>query len=327
MPKVSVIIPTRNRADFLRSAIASVLNQTYQDFELIVVDDASKDNTREVVASFADSRIKYFCHQTGRGDGGARNTGIINSSADYIAFLDDDDQWLPEKLGLQLTVLENSPAHIGGVYTGQFDVNDTDGEISKICSPNRRGDLSQYLFKDPCIVTSTVLFRRECFEKLGLFDESIPYCNDYDMWIRIAKEYHFECIEEPLVKYLIHTNKLSTNFKLSIRGRELILEKYRQDFKHHRKAHGYGYQVLGETYCYDGNVEKGREAFLKSMKIYPFEIRCYVHFCLSLLGAKNFKATKEFVRQLFAPLRGRKLNSEFRKCVSQTLHPYGETPH
>jgi glycosyltransferase involved in cell wall biosynthesis len=322
MPKVSVIIPTHNRAGYLRSSITSVLNQTYQDFEIIVVDDASKDHTDVVVRSFTDPRIKYVRHETGRGDGGARNTGIINAKGDYIGFLDDDDEWLPKKLRLQVAVLENSPPHVGGVYTGQFDVNDTDGEISKICNPSRRGDLSQYLFKEACIVTSTVLFRRKCFETVGLFDESIPYCNDYDMWLRIAKEYHFECIGEPLVKYLIHTNKLSRNFKLSIKGRELILEKYRQDFEHHRKAHGYGYQVLGETYCYDGNVEKGREAFLKSMRIYPFEIRCYILLGLSLLGAKKFKASKEFIRQLLAPLRARKINSEFRKCPSESLHPY-----
>ena len=98
MATVSVIIPTHNRSDFLRSAIASVLNQTYQDFELIVVDDASTDNTAEAVAEFNDERIKLLRHDTNKGGSAARNTGILASECDYIALLDDDDEWLLEKL-------------------------------------------------------------------------------------------------------------------------------------------------------------------------------------------------------------------------------------
>ena len=97
MSQVSVVIPTHNRSEFLRSAIASVLSQTYQDFELIVVDDASTDSTAEVVASFNDSRIKFIRHQTNQGGSAARNTGIRASKCDYIAFLDDDDEWSPGK--------------------------------------------------------------------------------------------------------------------------------------------------------------------------------------------------------------------------------------
>jgi glycosyltransferase involved in cell wall biosynthesis len=323
MPKVSVIIPTHNRAEYLRSAITSVLNQTYQDFEIIVVDDASKDNTQQVVASFDEPRIKYIRHETGKGDGGARNTGIINSTGDYIGFLDDDDQWLSEKLDFQVAVLENSPQHMGGVYTGHFDINGADGEIINVSYPNRRGDLSQYALIESCIITSCVLLRRECFSKVGLFDERIPYCNDRDMWIRIAKEFHFEYIRQPLVKYLIHKDKLSTNFKLVIKGREMILQKYSEDFNSHRKAYAERYLTLGELYCYDGNVKKGREAFLKSIKIYPFEIRSYCQYCLSFLGPKNFKTSKETVQQLLAPARERKLHSELRKLASQTSETKG----
>src|SRR5258705_13939604 len=105
MSQVSVVIPTHNRSEFLRSAIASVLGQTYQDFELIVVDDASTDSTAEVVVSFNDSRIKFIRHQTNQGGSAARNTGIRASKCDYIAFLDDDDEWSPRKLSKQVEVL------------------------------------------------------------------------------------------------------------------------------------------------------------------------------------------------------------------------------
>src|SRR5262245_29216969 len=108
MPKVSVIIPTHNRAEFLRSAITSVLNQTFQDFEIIVVDDASTDNTSEVVTYFGDKRIKYMRNNINKGDAGTRNVGVVNSNCTYIAFLDDDDEWLPNKLQIQIDMLEDS---------------------------------------------------------------------------------------------------------------------------------------------------------------------------------------------------------------------------
>src|SRR5258705_10332336 len=108
MPKVSVIIPTYNRAECLRSAITNVLNQTFQDFEIVVVDDSSQDHTREVVNSLDDKRIKYIRHERNKGVAAARNTGVSNAKGDYIAFLDDDDEWFPEKLKKQCAVLEAS---------------------------------------------------------------------------------------------------------------------------------------------------------------------------------------------------------------------------
>src|SRR5678816_1113469 len=107
MPKVSVIIPTHNRAEFLRAAITSVLNQTFQDFEIVIIDDASKDHTQEVIANFNDARIKVIHNQISKGAAGSRNIALINTSCKYIAFLDDDDEWLPEKLKIQTCLLDN----------------------------------------------------------------------------------------------------------------------------------------------------------------------------------------------------------------------------
>src|SRR5215510_2389269 len=112
MSKVSVIIPTHNRAEFLRSAITSVLNQTFQDFEIVIIDDASKDHTREVITNFNDVRIKVIHNRVSKGAAGSRNIGIINTNYEYIAFLDDDDEWLPEKLKIQIYLLDNSPQEV-----------------------------------------------------------------------------------------------------------------------------------------------------------------------------------------------------------------------
>ena len=200
MATVSVIIPTHNRSDFLRRAIASVLNQTYQDFELIVVDDASTDNTAEAVAEFNDERIKLLRHDTNKGGSAARNTGILASECDYIALLDDDDEWLPEKLSRQMEVLLSSPPQVGCVYSGCVDVTTTGKTIGEYI-PTKRGDLSKDLVAENCVGgASSALLKRECVKKVGLFDESLPCSQDYDLWIRISNEFHFECIPETLFR-------------------------------------------------------------------------------------------------------------------------------
>lgn len=294
MPRVSVIIPTYNRAELLRSAIISVLDQTFQDFEIVVVDDASKDNTAEVISSFNDKRINYICHETNKGEAGARNTGVINSEGEYIAFLDDDDEWLPDKLRKQVELFEDSPRELGGVYTGFLKVNRNTGEVLKIVIPTKRGNIFYELLKFNWIrLPSVLLLKKECFEKVGLFDASIPFGLDHDMWIRISKEFHFEFIKEPLAKYYSHVNsRLSTNYRLVISGKEAMLKKYSQLIALNKKDYSYHYLNLGVLYCFSGNTKKGREAFLKAIRVYPFEIRHYFNFCLSFLGADVFKRVK-----------------------------------
>lgn len=307
MPKVSVIIPTHNRAELLRSAIISVLNQTFQNFEIIVVDDASRDNTQEVVSSYNDRRLKYIRNEISKGDGVARNAGINNSSGDYIAFLDDDDEWLPEKLEIQIDLLENSSAKVGGVYTGVLNIDRTTRRILGIRIPEKKGDLSKDILVGNFIITSSLILRKECFEKVGLFDESVPFCSDYVMWIRISRQFLFEYIKKPLVKYYIHNNSLSGNHRLVISGIETMLNKYGDFFALNSKGYSYRYIDLGEYYCYNGNVNKGREAFLKAIELHPFDIRPYFNLCLSLLGVSAFKKLKKIKEKVFAFLRRSKI--------------------
>jgi glycosyltransferase involved in cell wall biosynthesis len=294
MPKVSVVIPTYNRAELLKSAINSVLSQTYQDFEIVIVDDASRDNTAEVIKSFNDQRIKYIRHETNKGEAGARNTGVMNSDGEYIAFLDDDDEWLPEKLEKQIRIFENNPVEVGGVYTGFLKVDRTTGLVIKEVIPTKRGNIFSELLKFNWIrIPSVLMVKRECFDKVGLFDTSIPFGLDYDMWIRISKEFQYEYIKEPLVNYYSHSDsRLSTNYKLVISGKEAMLKKYSDVFESNKKDHSYRYLQLGVLYCYSGNAGKGREAFLRAIMAYPFEVRHYFNFCLSLLGASVFKKMK-----------------------------------
>src|SRR5262245_9487013 len=137
-PEVSVVIPTYNRAGFLKTAITSALAQTLQNFEIIVVDDASQDDTEKILRQFQDSRIRLIRHKTNQGVAAARNTGVVNSKGKFIAFLDDDDQWFPQKLEKQLRVLEKNPT-VGVVYTGSFAVDASSNQIIKQLIPKERG--------------------------------------------------------------------------------------------------------------------------------------------------------------------------------------------
>ncbi len=293
MPKVSVVIPTHNRSALLHLAIQSVLQQTFQDFEIVIVDDASNDDTREVISQFNDRRIKYIGREISGGPSAARNEGILNSHCEYIAFLDDDDEWLREKLQRQIQILENSPLEIGGVYTGTVDVDRVSERIISTRLGGKRGDLFDDLLCGYNIITSSLMFRKLCFEKVGMFDETICFGEDLDMWLRIAKEFQFECIEEPLTKYYHHTKKLTTNFDLVIKGKEALLEKYEQWNKLNPKVYSKKFLELGIVHCLNGNSEKGRIAYRRSIALDPYKIKPYLIFFLSCMGTNVFRKVTE----------------------------------
>ena len=246
MPKVSVVIPTHNRASFLRSAIQSVLNQTFQDFEIIVVDDASEDETPEVIQSFTDPRIQYVRHETNKGQGVTRNNGMSRVSGEYVAFLDDDDEWLPQKLEQQVSLLDSTPARVGLVYTGFRKTDALTKQVIAEVIPEKRGDLFDQMAINNWIGTcSTVVVRSSVFEKAGLFDEGLASGADYDMWLRISKEFAIEYICEHLVRYTVHDNRISTNFEAQIRGIERQLEKYAPVFVADAKSYSRRYFFRG----------------------------------------------------------------------------------
>ena len=304
MPQVSVIIPTHNRAAFLRGAIASVLNQTFQDFELLVVDDASDDDTPQAVAGFKDERIRYFRHETNKGGSAARNTGIRNSSCDFIAFLDDDDEWLPEKLNKQMELILASEPKVGVVYTGYLDVDPTNGQILSTQIPLKRGNLTQHLLRENCIGSaSSVLVRRSCLQQIGWFDENLPCSQDYDLWIRISKGFFFDCVRLPLFKYSVHGNKISTDTEARYRGLDIIKKKYRSA-PLSKKYYTHVYIDLGITHCLAGDMKRGRKAFLTAIRLSPIQTRGYFNLCLSFLGSQEFARTKNLTRKVLASFAG-----------------------
>jgi glycosyltransferase involved in cell wall biosynthesis len=303
MPKVSVVIPTYNRHQFLGGAIASVLSQTFQDFEVIVVDDASKDETPVMVSSLSDKRVKYVRHPANRGGSAARNTGILRSDSSYIALLDDDDEWLPHKLKMQIDLLDNTHPQVGIVYSGYHIVDRTTGAVLGQIVPRRRGDLSKALLAENHLGgASSVLLRRECFDQVGLFDENLPSYQDYDMWIRISRVFHFEYIKDPLFRYYVHGSKIWMTPRAINHGSEMLLKKYGASSPLKRYC-SYHFLDTGILYCYRGELRNGRAAFLRAIRLHPLEMRHYFYFCLSLLGLNIFKKVKENKEKMFAILR------------------------
>jgi glycosyltransferase involved in cell wall biosynthesis len=311
MPIVSVIIPTYNRNGFLRSAIESVLNQTFQAFEVIVVDDASSEDVQGIVQGFHDRRIKCIRHETNKGEAGARNTGLIHAQAEYIAFLDDDDVWFPEKLKSQLDVLEKSTLKVGGIYSGYIVKDCADPRKSYTKIPAKRGDIyKDLLIQNSIGPPSTVVVRRKCIETAGPFDENIFYGVDHDFYLRIAKDFHFECIAEPLARYSIHENRLSANPELVAKGLAAMSRKYGGElgelYRKRRKYLGLGFLSVGVGFCYQGDKTKGIEAIMKSIRLYPFEPRAYFNLGLALLGTHNFTKIKKLKDLLVAPFKSGK---------------------
>jgi glycosyltransferase involved in cell wall biosynthesis len=211
MAAVSVIIPTFNRAVKTARAVASVLYQRFADYEIIVVDDGSTDRTKEVLRQFKDP-VNLVFHKTNRGVSAARNTGITASTAPMVAFLDSDDYWLPEKLSVQTAFFDENP-HAMICQTEENWVRN-----GRRANPRKRhlkpsGDVFAPSLELCLVSPSAVMLKRSLLEEVGVFDERLPACEDYDLWLRIACRYPVYLIRQSLVvKEGGHEDQLSARF-------------------------------------------------------------------------------------------------------------------
>ena len=203
MPCVSVIIPAYNRAHVLPRAITSVLNQTFTDYEIIVVDDASTDDTG-TVAQNTDGPLRVICHELNRGPAAARNTGIRAARGAYVAFLDSDDEWLPGKLARQIGLLEGLGTSYNACCSGRILTHPVLGYSWERHLPAEE-HWTRYLLINGCDLSpgSTLVARRRVFEHTGLFDENLPRYEDWDWLLRYVADYDLAIVPEPqAIKYL-----------------------------------------------------------------------------------------------------------------------------
>ena len=211
LPRVSVIVPTYNSARYLPEAIDSVLGQTYRDFEIIVVDDGSTDNTQGVLARYAE-QIRVV-RQSNQGSAAARNAGILAARGEFIAFLDADDLWLPQKLERQMPLFDERP-EIGWVYSDYREFGESGlsaqsfFERQSLCPPPE-GRVLLALARDCITSTITVVIRASCLQEAGLFDRTFRRAQDYDMWLRLAARFPVGCVDDVLALYRQHTRAVS----------------------------------------------------------------------------------------------------------------------
>lgn len=209
---VSVIVPSYNMAHFLPQAVQAALEQSYTNFEVLIVDDGSTDNTPEVVRQWQHNPRVRVHRQVNGGLSHSRNEGIARTSGPLIALLDADDIWVPEKLARQVALFQGRP-EVGVVYSG-WQRMDRDGRPLPT-GPARlhRGWVSGALLIENFVPASSAVVRRECFERCGGFDVALKTGEDYDMWLRLSPHYQFDFVAEPTIRYRIWGGQMSTDYR------------------------------------------------------------------------------------------------------------------
>jgi len=270
---ISVIIPTFNRKDMLLEAIKSVFSQTLLPDEVIIVDCESKDGTKDAVLGYSQKVI--FLETQTPGASTQRNIGISQAKGDYIAFLDDDDIWHPDKLKIQMKFLETHP-EIAMISSENIPM----GCKMKIDRPKWiYGDLYMKLFLKSFIQTSTVITKMNVFNKIGMFNENYMRAEDYDLWLRISHSFPIAHTKTPLTWVRKSATRLS-NDKIDLRNTamKVLKERYDPDKIPKRKYEKRISDIdisLGRRYIKAGNKEKGIKQFLSAIKRYPYSIRPY----------------------------------------------------
>jgi glycosyltransferase involved in cell wall biosynthesis len=232
-PRVSVVLPTFNRASLLPRAIESVLGQTFRDLELIVVDDCSTDDTPRVVEQYAGNRVSFIRLERNLGAAAARNVAIRLAVGELVAFQDSDDEWLPEKLERHIRTFDepSETSRIDVVYCDMLRVL-ADGTTSYLRSPEivpgRFVNPDTRFYQVWMLGIQACVIRRECFDAAGLFDESLPSFEDLELFIRLSRTVRFAHIGEPLVRYH-ETEGLSKNRAANRAARRRLLELYETD--------------------------------------------------------------------------------------------------
>ncbi|MBI4833572.1 MAG: glycosyltransferase [Planctomycetes bacterium] len=306
VPLVTVIMPTYNHGQFIGEAVESVLNQTYKNIELIIIDNYSEDNTEKIVSSFKDTRIKYFKLRNNGVIAASRNEGVRKATGRYIAFLDSDDIWLPFKLERQLNFLEENK-DVGLVYGRAeiFGESDSSGIEFPHLKYVKTGWLFDGLLKRNFIGILTVLLKKECLEDVGVFDEDVQIrsAEDYDLWLRISKKYKIGGINEIMAKYRVHGANVSLdatkNLSACLRVVNKISSKTEISKNAQNNAIGKLHFKMAKEYILSGNKEKSFESIKRSVQykkntqnaLYFILMNCGLYFMLKfiIVGIKKLR--------------------------------------
>ncbi|MDX3906472.1 MAG: glycosyltransferase family 2 protein [Pigmentiphaga sp.] len=294
MNKISIILPTYNRAPYLTPSIKSVLNQTWDgDLEMIVVDDCSNDNTEEVIAALDDARVSYIKSRKRTGAASARNTGVRASTGEWIAFVDSDTIWYPEKLAKQVTAISDASNDYALVYCRLRKQKGNDWEVH----PTRvhSGAVYEQLLFDNFIDTPSVLMKRKAFEAVGGFDARLPRFQDWDLFLRVAQQGEVLGMEEVLFDSLTLAGAISSNHNARLEALLIIHSKYLNDISKNSELTSRFLAKIVNAYLIVDEPRKAA-AFLKTHS-------CGGTFTLSSLVKIGHLLPKGFYRKLWDLLR------------------------
>lgn len=294
---VSVVIPTYNRAEMVERAVRSVLAQTYPDLDVIIVDDCSTDNTLERVNQLqqTDRRIRYLRHENNRGAQAARNTGINSAIGEFVAFLDSDNEWLPQKIEKQLALFTHQMDIPGMVYCGFSRVNNLQ-EVIHEYKPEFRGYLYPQVLRSWLTDTSTIIVRKEFLEQVGGFTDGLKAYHEWDLCIKLSKICVFDFIPEFLAVY--HEHALPTISKDLLRdavGYERVVDLYHDEIVQNcgKNTLSDHYLKLARLFIQAGQFSTGKKYFLESMKFNPLNLKSLLHFIATLLGKDAYWRLRE----------------------------------
>ncbi|MCX5701520.1 MAG: glycosyltransferase family 2 protein [Candidatus Omnitrophica bacterium] len=270
---VTVVIPTFNRSELLRRAVESCIKQNYRELEIIIVDDASCDNTQEVVNSFGDPRIRYIRHERNSGLSAARNTGIRNANGEFIAFLDDDDEWLPSKIESQIKIFKQEYEKIGLVFTNAYEE-----ETKKNFFPD---NMPSGIYYDPhndkffplrkvFCVPSTWLLPAKVIKDVGDFDVNISVCQDMDYLARVGYKYPLYFLNEILAKYHYSAEQIHRNIFNAIRDKEVFIRKHHEFLKKDKIYFSRYYRIMGKMLL-SSDKKKARQYLFKALLLRPLD--------------------------------------------------------
>lgn len=319
-PLVSVVIPTYNMAHFVVDAVQSALRQTYSPMEVIVADDGSTDNTREVLRPF-DSCIKYL-HHPNRGLPATRNRAIREASGELIAFLDADDQWHPDKLARQWEVLKANP-EVGLVHTGALLLDQETGRTTEPQNSPRDcvGHCLPQIFGFSRVYISSVLLRREVLGPGDAFDETLRSCEDWDLWLRLAPQVAFEFVNQPLLLYRLHGTNMTRNEVVIAKYGLAVLRKAIDNTPTLRKQIGWltverrlakarrrlatAYFSAGYDYYDRGALPEAKQAFGHSLMHFPWKTATWAYWVATLMPAPVVGGLRKMKHRVAGVTNGR----------------------
>lgn len=320
MSKVSIIIPTYNCTRYLLEAIGSVLEQAYKDLEILIV-DSSTDNTKEILRPYIENEIVRYIYQEPGGVAAARNKGIAHVKGEYIAFLDADDIWLPEKIEYQMRAFQQCDG-AGLAFTDYLRFDESGiirqsglfGELRVWFNKNRSstselayGQIYYELLTGNLMHTSSVIVKKDILQEVGLFDETFNISEDYDLWLRIARKYPVLYVNRVLCKYRYHADGLSGS--ADVRGLRWrynnirVLEKHLSNNGVPFEYRGLAKNLLSQ-HCWDAGwnyfnqnlFKESRSLFFRGMRYGPFNWKNWLYWCASFLPSPLIESLRRLKR-------------------------------